>query len=291
MNVISAKVFCCLILWFILVPSTRMSAQTFSSGNSVRDELFMYEVKSVDEFIERFDDDPSSFIRKEFQKQNRQFLLTRAELLISLFNLDNNWVNDSVEIKGFIRQAIDKKRPQYIYFKDTGWYAEARCVFIYNEKLVEIPLILHIKNEINGAKWMINGIGNDIFFEGDNLVTEPVPVSKSSSNKKYISTTGHATNFVELHNVFSDSMEPYNYFDPQLLAAKKARLFVQLILQGKITFQYVKNIKYHFYQMPGWIFEVQQFERENINSGWLISSIKKVTKSEKEIYRRKLLHT
>src|ERR1700757_3691724 len=96
---------------FVIIPINGV-AQTLSTGNDIRDELFLYEVKSVDEFIERFDDAPSSFIRNEFRKQNRPYLLTRAELLISLFNLDNNWDKDSVEIKGFVKQVLDKKHPQ-----------------------------------------------------------------------------------------------------------------------------------------------------------------------------------
>ncbi len=269
---------------------TISGAQTLSSDNNKeRDELFLFEVKTVDEFMERFNDEANSFMRKQFQKQDKQYAVSRAELLVSLFNLDNDWVKDSTDFKDFVSQATTKKNPQYLHFNDSGWYAEAKCAFLYNGKLIEIPLILDVKTENKGAKWMICGVGGGEVLP-DTIQTPWADLPVPAHNKfKYIPTTSHATNFVELTNVFCDTMDAYSYFEPEALKTASCRRLVQLILKNKIKFQYVSKLSFHFFQMPQWVFEVQQFNRGKLNSGWLIENIKKVTTAEKELEKKKML--
>lgn len=277
-------------LLLMFVYPARSSAQFFSTDEKLKDEIFLREVKVIDEFIERFNDEKSSFIRKEYQKQNRAYDLPRKEILISLFNLDNPEWSKNTSLEEFFHDVSDSLHPPHLAFTDTNWYAEASCTFVYNKKNIEIPLILQIQVAKNhGAKWMIAGIGDNPIFSG---VSSSIPDPESHRAKegfKFIATSSYATNFVELHNTFADKKDILDYFEPSLLATDKAKQFINLILQNKIDFKYVKDIKFHFYQLPNWIFEVEQFDRKSLNSGWLINDVRKVPESEKEAVKKQLL--
>ena len=266
-------------------------AQEISWGNNLHDDVFMYEVKLIDEFFERFNDEKTSFLRTEYQKQNKPYNVTRAQLLVSLFNLQNKtWSSADTSGKEFIHFIANPKSPRFIYYGDSNWYAEARCFFTYEKKMIEIPLVFHIVTLPNkGMKWMVAGIGDNPILAATRL--GPVTYNtKYESNSFYISTSSDATGFSELSGIFTEGMNPVYYFDPEVMNSDKGRKFIQLIIQGKLSFEYAKDIKYHFYQVDNWIFTVEQFSRTDFNSGWLINSVKRVDKAEKEAIRKKLLH-
>ena len=50
------------------------------------------------------------------------------------------------------------------------------------------------------------------------------------------------------------------------------------------------KIKYHFLLSDKWIFTVENFNRESLNSGWLINDMQKVSSLDVEKYRNKLLN-
>ncbi len=275
-----------LLLSFAVLPDS--SAQYFANFNP-NDEYFNYEVKLIDEFIERFNDDSATFLRKAYTKDKKHPAVSRGRLLVSLFNLENpSFTDKDTTLKGFFRQVLDPLHPVYLSFNDSDWYAEARGVFLNNGKLVEIPLVLHVKSQGDEwSKWMITGIGNTIQSK------EPIPsvsVNKLKGKEQYISTSAYATNFVELHHIFTDNMQSEYFFEPQLLVTEQGRQFVKWIKNGQLKFQYVKSITFHFYQINGWIFTVNQFTRKSANRGWLISSVQKTDKAEKDAALKKLLN-
>ena len=277
-------------LLFMFVCPAKSSAQFFSTDDKLKDEMFLREVKVIDEFIERFNDEKTSFIRKEYQKQNRAYDLPRKEIFISLFNLDNPQWNKNTYLEEFFHDVSDSLHPPHLSFTDTNWYSEASCTFAYNKKNIEIPLILQIQVAKNhGAKWMIAGIGdNPVFSSASSSIQDPES-HKAKEGFKFSATSSYATNFVELRNTFADKKDILDYFEPSLLATDRAKQFINLLLQDKLDFKYVKDIKFHFYQLPNWIFVVEQFDRKSLNSGWLINDVKKVPESEKEVAKKQLM--
>ena len=277
-------------LLFMFVYPSRSSAQFFSTDEKLNDEIFKREVKVIDEFIERFNDDKSSFIRKEYEKEHRAYDLPRKEIFISLFNLDNPQWSKNTSLEEFFHDVSDSLHPPHLSFTDTSWYSEATCTFVYNKKNIEIPLILQIQIAKNhGAKWMIAGIAdNPIFSSASSTIVDPES-HHAKEGFKFIATSSYGTNFVELHNTFADKKDILDYFEPALLATDKAKQFINLILQNKLEFKYAKDVKFHFFQLPNWVFVVEQFDRKSLNSGWLINDVKKVTEPEKEAARKQLL--
>ena len=49
----------------------------------------------------------------------------------------------------------------------------------------------------------------------------------------------------------------------------------------------VQEVKFHFFQIDGWYFELSQFNRPGDNTGWLISNLVKIkNESEKNLLRK-----
>jgi|GEM_PF-1265144 len=276
----------CTLIFLAVVVGTR--AQTFQTFDK-NEELFKYEVKTIDEFIERFDDDLTSFLRKSMERDHKALSYSRQALIFSLCNMDEKRIPDSLKLN-FVFSATDEKKPQYINFEDSNWYAEANCEFVLNGKNVNIPLILHVRGDKHkGAKWMIAGIGQNKWITDTNI-TELKYETPFLPNKKYIPSTDHALKFMSLISAFGPAMNAQYYFEPDLLKTDRCKALVQMILQNKIKLNGVTDIKYHFYQLPGFIVDVEYFDRAELLSGWLISAIRRSSNSNKEFELKKLLN-
>lgn len=247
---------------------------------------FLYEVKLIEEFIERFNDVPGSYIRTQCRSLfGTDTMITRTRLLKSLLNKKQSWSGDTTL---FIKEITDSRRPQYVNFTDSTWYAEANCSFLYRNQQVMIPIVLHIST-VNGTyKWMIAGIGNSEVFRTS---TPSLPTEKMlSTSGDFMPTSSYGTNFIVFNGIFTDKITPADYLDRPLLQTPKARIFVQLLLEHKLRFVHVKSIRYHFFQIQNRIFTVEQFKRKDANTGWLISSIEKVNQQNKADRIRQLLY-
>jgi len=278
----------CLLLVFAIGSSHSVCSQVVSTmpATQTSESFFLYEVKLVDEFIERFNDDPASYIRTQCRAlYGTDSMITRPRMLRSLFDKKQNWGS---ELQSFVRDITDASRPQYLSFTDSNWYAEANCIFLYNGKKTQIHLLLHIKTADNASKWMIAGMG-PVSFPG---LTKggTAAAHENSQVKDFIPTSAYGTDFVVFHNVFSPTIRPVDYFEPALAAMPRAQELISGVQQGKAVFQRVANIKFHFFSLPGWVFTVGQFKRKETNSGWLISSLMPVTPEQKEVFRSKLLY-
>ena len=271
-----------LFLLLLFNSSQTVTAQVFGTipaKTADSKSFFLYEVKLIDEFMERFNDDPGSYIREQCRSlYGTDSMITRGKLLRTLINKNQSWATDTAQ---FFQQVTDLRHPEYLSFTDSNWYAEAKCIFLYNKNKIEIPLVLRIKTVNGGSKWMIAGIGSSAIFK-DKPVLPSVHKDIQATSGDFIPTSSHGTNFMVFNYVFSEKMHAADYFEKELLATSKAQYFIQLIKQHTITFRYVKNIRYHFFRVENWVFTVEQFKRKEANTGWLMSGLQKVSMEEKE---------
>ncbi len=272
---------------FLFIFCCRLSAsgQSFSNDTSGT-TLFMYEVKQIDEFIERFNDEKNSFIRQEYRKKKKEAAISRNQLVLRLFNTERtDWDYDL--IKSFLYQVLDPKKPQYLNFLDSNWYAEANCVFKAKDSVYFIPLTLQIKNtNPKGARWMIAGAADHAAIE--NMPSVAVP-DKGKDDFHFIASSSHANNFIGLHRALEDKDNLNDFLDPHFANTVYGRKFLQAVYHDKLQLLYVKSVKFHFCQVDNWVFTVERFKRQTMNQGWLINELKKLTRSEKEFYKNKLL--
>ena len=136
-----------------------------------------------------------------------------------------------------------------------------------------------------GSKWMIVAVGSSS-LKSKIEVTE---MAQSRIKTKIISPTSHGTNFVSLKRAFEDKENLSSYFESLYFKRSHMLELYNAILHGEIEFMNVVKIKYHFLLADKWIFTVENFSRETLNSGWLINDMQKVSSPEMEHYRSKLL--
>ncbi len=200
------------IFMFFTICQHSLFCQVYSNNDRAKEKHFTAEVKEIDEFFERFNDEPDSYIRTVYKHHHVQFNISRRRLIWSLFNYENrSW--DSITMKKFISDVTNKKKPVYLDFYGNDWYAELTCKFDYHGSTILIPLIMKIEMTQNkGSKWMIVAVGSST-LKSKIVVTE-MPQSKIKT--KYLSPTSHGTNFVSLKRAFADKDNLSSYFEAPL---------------------------------------------------------------------------
>ena len=279
-HVLKAWMFIC-----FFVCQHRLFSQVYSNNDGASDKHFIYEVKEIDEFFERFNDAPNSFLRGVYKARHIKFNIDRQRLIRSLFN-DENKTLDSMMMNKFVSEVTKKKKPVYLDFYGGNWYAELTCKFRYHGSSIVIPIIMKIEMTRNkGSKWMIVAVGSSTLKSKID-----VTVMAQSKTPKIISPTSHGTNFVSLKRAFEDKENLSSYFEAYYLKRSHMLEFYNAILNRDIEFLDVTKIKYHFLLADKWIFTVEDFPREELNSGWLINHMQTVSPAGMENYRNKLLN-
>ncbi len=282
---VKTQVFKWLICISFLVCQHRVFSQVISNRGDANDKHFNYEVKEIDEFFERFNDDPNSFIRGLFKARHIRFNISRQQLIRSLFNNENRqW--DSSLVNTFVAGVTFKKKPLYLDFNGNNWYAALSCKFRYNGSFIIIPVIMKIETNRNkGAKWMIVAVGSSP-LKTKIAVTE---MAAGTATTGIISPTSYGTNFVSLKRALEDKANLSGYFEKEYMKSSHMLEMYNALLNSGIEFLNVSKIKYHFLLADQWIFTVENFPRETMNSGWLISSLQSVSPMSMEDYRKNLL--
>jgi len=229
--------------------------QVYTDNDRTKEKHFFYEVKQIDEFFERFNDDPGSFIRTVYKERNVKFRISRRRLIRSLFNYEN-LPRDTMMMKRFVSDVTNKTSPIFLDFYGNDWYAEISCKFRYRSSSIIIPIILKIEvTENKGSKWMIVAIGRSR-LKSNITISE---MTQSKIKTKCLSPTSHATNFVSLRRAFDDKENLSNYFDNAYFRRSNMSAFYNAVANREIEFQHVIKIKYHFLVDEKWIFTVENF--------------------------------
>ena len=237
---------------------------------------YALEVKQLDEFIERFNFEEETlvleYIRENFPSQE----ISRAELIKTLFNLEKtNW--DEANVQAFINEVVDENYPQQLDFFEDCWYAELNCNILHKGKKEIITIVMQIeKTPNNASKWIIRGVQADFF-----------DLPREEDKSKTLNPASHGTDFLGLSKALKDTPNIKNYLHKQY-EPDHMSLFINGIMRGEIEFKQVNRISYHFLQIDGWAFTLEQFLRDNGNSGWLIDHLEPI--EEKNKYLSEVLH-
>jgi hypothetical protein len=175
----------------------------------------------------------------------------------------------------FIEQALNKKNPVFLDFHGNSWFAEVSATFQYKKEKVTLILYLKLEKQNDGYKWMFS----NVYF--DRFASWFTHVNDTANLKYFIHPMSHELDFMNLHKIFREPGNIDYYlereYQPDMLA-----LFVMETKNNNLTFVSVDQVKFHFFQVPGWYFEVSYFNRNSMNSGWLISNILRVNEKEKK---------
>ena len=107
---------------------------------------------------------------------------------------------------------------------------------------------------------------------------------------KFLHPMSHELDFMNLRKAFlnKDSVAQFvsKQFTPDHLS-----VFFYETKKGNIKYKSVEQVKFHFFQIPGWYFELAQFNRPGYNTGWLISNLVQLPNAgDEKILRRYVYH-
>ena len=263
-------------LVFIVIMSLGFSSPANSQLYSGYEENFAYEVKQIDEFFERFNND-STLIKDYIFKNYDRMEVDREDLLVSLFDLKSSYLNKE-DVKSFIQTVNDSLKPVHLSFYDDDWYARVKCTVVYEEKIRELFLLLRVQIEKNGAsKWVVHNVYAD-FLNTPN----------GNNPRAFLNPVSHATDFMGLNRAFEDPENLKGYLSSSFEDDHLSKFAIEM-QNNRISLKQVENISYHFFQVDGWVFTVENFRRQEKNSGWLISRLIPANEKEKEEYKQHLL--
>jgi len=256
-----------------------VAAQGIGSGGTIKDDgRFAASTKQLNQFFRRFNAEESPDCNTRFYTgdslfQNEEL---RRQFILRLF--DNETTGISADLKNqFINQVLSDNYPQYLKFHLGDWFSEVKAQFMFQGKRETATLILKIQPQGLGYEWVIDAVD---FGPFRNLFDKPV-----GDEKDFLHPLSHELGFMNLRRAFQDSELPEAFtessFSPDYLT-----IFLYEMKKGNLKFETVSNVKFHFFQIDGWYFEVAQFNRPGFNTGWLISSLVKLNTGDKETLQK-----
>lgn len=244
------------------------------------DESMLYaQTKLVNQFFRRFngEEDEKGERYYEGDKGYHDQALRRKYIGI-LFDNQNTMLPASLK-KEFAQEMTDKANPHYLDFHSGNWMAEVSTLFTYQGKEQPVTLFMKLQPQRLGYEWVIEEVYFDPFkkyFSKDTTAT-----------KKFLHPLSHELDFMNLRKAFQESENPESYtpdsFEPSFLT-----LFIYEMKKGNLKFKTVRDVKFHFFQIDSWYFELSQFNRASYNSGWLISNMVKTSEENKEAIKNYL---
>jgi len=273
------------IILFLYIACAPVLLRSQDIGNFVEDESDLYaSTKQVNQFFRRFNGEENIKGERLYpeDKDYRDPEL-RKKYMGNLFNHENGFLDAGLRTE-FINYILDNKDPEYLEFLGGDWFAEVTTTFTFQGKDQFLTLFLKLEKDTVGSKWVINqvyfGPFEKVFANQDSL---------RNAGQKFLHPMSHELDFMNLVRTFDNksSLEQYLAwkFKPDYLT-----LFVYEFKKGNLAFKSINKVKFHFFQVDGWYFELADFNRKGYNTGWLISSLSKISKNEKDLLLKYIYH-
>ncbi len=267
-------------LVFSLLLAVSLDAQSFNS--LLGDESILNaQTKQVNQFFRRFNAEESTSGNRYYpgDKDYRSPDLRKKYLNI-LFDNQNASLTDPLK-NSFINAVLNPASPGFLNFHEGQWFAEVTTKFIYQGKEEPVTLYLKLEEENQGYKWVITNVYFQQFHDFFH--------NQSTDDQHFLHPLSHEVDFMNLIRVFKDKeyVEQYTAkeYHPDYLT-----LFLYEFKKGNLLFKSVSTVKFHFFQIPGWYFELSEFNRPGTNAGWLISSLLKLNNDDKDLLLKYLYH-
>ncbi len=249
----------------------------------------LIKVKQLNQFFNRFNncedlltgEQKSDSLIKQQRENLSQFELARKRVLLTLFNHKDSTTLKRKDIVDFINfVSVDSNKVKLSYY-DRDWFATVKCQMKLYDKNITISLVLkNIGNIQSGYRWIIQSLKSDLKYESSTI----------RDSLKFISPMNHELGFMDLYNVFNDPKSIMHYMAKKMDSDQSGAMLF-LIQAGLLKYEKIEAVRYHFLQVDGWTFTVEDFNRSDKNSGWLISDLTRNTSEQKELYKRKIYFT
>lgn len=249
------------------------------------DESDLYaSTKQVNQFFRRFNGE-EDFKGERYYPQDKEYRDPKLRLtyLKNLFNLESGLMTANLKDE-FIAEMLQARNPRFLEFHGGDWFAEVTTKFYYHGIERYLTLFLELEKDTVGSKWVITNVYFEpfqtIFADQDSLRT---------AGQKFLHPMSHELDFINLVRAFQDEQSLENYlawkYKPDFLT-----LFIFEYKSGNLKFNAITRVKFHFFQIDGWYFELTEYNRPGYNSGWLISTLLKINASDKDILTKFIYH-
>lgn len=271
---LSSLVFICFILPFF----STIYGQTITGGaQKSKETIFIARIKQFNEFLDRFNyktDINGNPIDSAFKTK-----MPREKYINSLFDLkdkrtipgNTGYQSSYADLRSrFVKQVISGEVRINKY--SSGIIAEAKSRVIFNGKPQAITIFLNQELVGRGSvKWVIADAKGDIlnFLKTDTAYIRFIP---PGSNE---------TDFMNLKRALED-VDYLQYYASSDYEADQLSLFFYFVNSGFLKFEYVEEVNYHILDIPGWCIKVKDFNRDELNSGWLIYDLSINNLNQKE---------
>jgi len=267
--------------WLVLVLCLIQSSVYSQYFDKIaEDESMLYaHTKQVNQFFRRFNGEEDRYgERLPLNDKLYQDPAYRRTFIDLLFDQENTTIDPLIKNE-FIYKCTQADQQKFLNFHGGEWFAEVKTTFKYKGQEKDLILFLKIQEEEVGSKWVIT-----------NVVFEPfldlfIDVKKlSEEERQFIHPLSHELDFMNLIKVFTSKAVIEQYaekdFIPDFLT-----LFIYEYRKQNLQFVTIKDVKFHFFQLDDWYFELSKFNRNSNNSGWLISNLMKINKEDQKVLR------
>ena len=260
-------------LFFFLLQGMLAYAQTTGSIDPVKEDILKARTKQVTQFIRRFngEEGPEG---NPYDRNDSRYHNPRQRMKFMPYLFDKQTSNYPVELrKKFQQDVVLDETPQFLDFREDGWFAEVNASFSYKGEKTDALLFLELEKEAKGYKWVLANVYFSPFhrkFAND-----------TSARGIFLHPMSHEVDFMNLKEVFAkpEAIEHYAAagYQPDFLT-----LFFYELKKENLHFRHVKQVKFHFLQAKGWYFELSYIERKGRNAGWLITNLLEVSEKQKK---------
>lgn len=248
-----------------------VDAQSFP--DMILNKDFAAQVKSIDEFIQRFNGEES---HPEVKADNRMLNL----IALSDYKMDHEELSDSLfknKILEFV-QTVETSNTK-IKLTDSNIYAEVEIIVTLSGKTASLFLLLQSQTyNTDRVRWAIVGVRG----------LEEVGVI-DTKHFYGISPVEHETHFMSIGDIFAHNAPEIMGYRGKDTKIDELSVFMTMAMLGIVRISSVKNLTMHCLDVPNYVFTINEEGRNGQNSGWLISSITRINENKKTEYLSKLL--
>ncbi|MFD2034554.1 hypothetical protein ACFSKL_07130 [Belliella marina] len=250
----------------------------YSPGSPQDDGRFAASTKQVSQFFRRFNGEESADGSKRYYDSDAEFRAKelRSKFISVLFDNETSSIQNSLKSE-FLNDVLSEPLPQYVNFHKGEWFAEVETTFIFKGKKEEVTLFMKLQPEGLGYEWVVDKIS---FKPFKNFFKKP-----EGDQKSFLHPLSHEIGFMNLRKAFQENDKPESYtpkeYEPDYLT-----IFLYEMKNGNLKFDNISDVKFHFFQINNWYFELNQFNRPGFNTGWLISNLVKLKAGDKEVIQK-----
>ena len=277
-----------IILISILILSCSLHVAAQSNGllsdenrdYSNEEQVFYAETKQVSQFLRRFNaEEDLRGVKLSPRDPDYHSTELRRKYINMLFNEAGN-IPELLR-NAFINDVTQPGNEKFLDFHGGDWFGELQAKFRRGNNQIFITLFMNLVKENLGSKWVINDVYyspyQDLYKRDDN------------SPSRFLHPLSHELDFMNLDKVFSSGIHMADYFN-QGYEVDRLSIFLYELRSRQIKFEYVTEVKFHFFQLNGWYVEISEYNRPGMNRGWLISNLIKLEDGQAEQLKDLIYH-